>query len=370
MTGSNTFCQFPWAHLIVNAETNKWQWCVSVDQQSDFIEEYPAGSMLLTNVKSAFNNNQRPVACQRCWADEDLGFKSLRQTSNGDIAYGARAGIKFLTIELGKTNRIEIFEKVNSIISNSVSTIKLINIRAKNFTDDNFVVELLRTISQLEKTSRNPELRILSDGYCNYDIDNLLSKIRDNGWRTNIILQIEAIGENLDFLRQSSQWQTVQSNFRKLVESKHCNHIEIKVNALNLHMLADIPRWLKHANIIDVVKPIIHIESGILSLNALGELGLYLSPGLVRWKEHPNWTDANLKVNRLIRKNRFVKPKYETLLTLIDQIEQDAKISGFVIPLRIRKISYLADISRRQHLTKVMQDEDEDPVVESQADLG
>lgn len=374
MPGSNSFCQFPWSHLIVNTETDSWRWCQSVDRQHNFISQYPSNSSILAEVKDSFNKNQRPLACHRCWADEDLGFRSLRQQSNGDIAYGSRAGIKFLTIELGRNNQIDIFEKLNTIISDSVSTIKLINIRARNFTNIDPVIEILRLISSLGKAPRNPELRILSDGYCTYDIDELLTKIRANGWRTNIILQIEAIGENLDFLRKSSQWETVQSNFRKLVSSGHCSHIEVNVNALNLHMLADIPRWLKSSNLIDVVRPIIQIENGIISVNALGELGLYLSPGLVNWKEHPNWTEANLKVNKLIRKNRFIKPKYETLLSLIGQIEEDAKVSGFAIPLRIRKISYLADIARREQALTVKKSlaetEDDDPVVESQADLG
>lgn len=366
------FCQFPWTQLIVNTEINHWRWCPIVEQQSNFLQEYPLENKSLSSVKDAFNNDQRHNTCRGCWTEEDLGFRSFRQARGGDNAYGVGYGLKFLTIDLGEINDKESFAKIKELVTTNFLHIKLIDIRAREFTNSPDLFDLIESLVNSQRISHKPELRILTNGWYDYDLEKSLTSLRGNGWRTNVIFQLEAIAENLDFLRRSKQWETVRPNFRQLVMSQHCKQIEIKVNALNLHMLSDIPAWLNKIDMIDIIKPTVNIETGIVSLTNLGELGLYLAPGLSKWKEHPNWTEAANKVNKMIRKQRFIKPKHETLLTLIEKIKADALATNMPIPLRIKKIAYLADISKRQlslmRISKI--DEENDPIVETQDDLG
>lgn len=363
------FCRFPWTQLIVNTATNQWRWCPIVEQQSDFLQEYPLNNKELTSVRDAINNDQRHNACKGCWSEEDLGFRSFRQSRGGDNAYGVGHGVRSLTVDIGSLDNKETFSKLVELITTNISYIKLINIRARGFTNSSDLFNLIDTLLNSQKVSQKPELRILTNGYYEYELEQSLTALRKNGWHTSVIFQLEAIAENLDFLRQSVQWETVRPNFRKLVIAQHCKEIEVTVNALNLHMLSDIPAWLNKIDMIDIIKPTINIETGIVSLTNLGELGLYLAPGLSKWKEHPNWTEAANKVNKIIRKQRFVKPKHETLLALIDKIKADAIATNMTVPLRIKKIAYLADISQRQ-LSLMHTAKDEENDLETQADLG
>ena len=356
------FCQFPWTQLSVNIGSNQWRWCPMVPYQPNFVVEYPDSNKNLMDLKDSIEKDKRSDMCRKCWSEEDLGFRSYRQAYGGDIAYGVGLGLRYLIIDLEEHNDANALEKLKELLIASISSFKLIHIKAGKYTNESF--DLIKTLVDSDAVVQKPELRIETDGNYIYDMANDLTSLRKKGWKTNVIFQLEAIGDNMDFLRGCAQWEIVRPNFKKMVLLQHCRQIEVKVTALNIHMLSDIPTWLDKVEMIDVVKPIVTIDQQ--TVGALGELGLYLAPGLSKWKEHPKWTDATNKVIKIIRKQRMVKPNQTMLVAIVDQAKMKEKESGIVMPMRIKKLLYLADLSRRQAIIgNAMPDDEGDPVVES-----
>lgn len=361
----NTFCQFPWTQLIVNAGNNHWRWCPVVESQKNFLQEYPKQNQSLNTLRSCIDSGKRNNACRSCWSDEDLGFRSFRQQHGGDVFLGpGNHHLSMITIELEESNNREIIDKLINILSTRISHVRMINIRARRFTNTADMLDIIDLLANSQSVAHLPELRILTNGWYEWDLCDKLSCLKQKGWITNVIFQLEAVDKNLDFMRGQSQWDTVSKNFLSLVEQQHCNQIEINVTALNLHMLSGIPNWLNQQGIVDQVKPRIHMEHGFRSITVLGELSLYLSPGLSQWKEHSNWADAVNKIHKTMRKLRFVKPKKQDLVRLTDYIKQNFVHTG-TVPVSVKKVLYLADIMCR-HITEERSqvNQDDDPVVD------
>lgn len=410
------FCHLAWTNLIVDLDKDLWRWCPKIGYQKSFESEYPFNENLLT-VKQQFKNDQRPRVCSSCWRDEDLGFRSFREQRRTNVAYNADAGLRTIDLFLGADcnancitcgprsstswqqlvqqpgaeqfgwNRIPIhpvsaareqaYVKFKTLLEENKHSLRLLNITGGEPTDHPFFQDLIQHLVSLGEMSRC-NLRLVTNGNCDPAwLDGLLSQLEENGWLVELVISIDAVEQDLEFVRSGVSWDRLQQNLITSIKSGRCRSINLMVSALNLHMLGRVPRWLYRQGLLDHVKPRFIKAQGAFSIHHLGEIALYLSPHWgKRIAQHEAWKDPITEINLSIRKQRFVQPDHAHLDRLCDYVKWFAQVNGREIPSRLVKLIYLSDIAKRIPLKGVKKTEDVDPnnipqeITDDESDLG
>lgn len=410
------FCHLAWTNLIVDLDKDLWRWCPKIGYQKSFESEYPFNENLL-KVKQQFKNDQRPQACSSCWRDEDLGFRSFREQRQTNVTYNADAGLRTIDLFLGadcnsncitcgprsstswqqltqqkdsnefawlkipihpvSAAREQAYIKFKSLLEQNKHSLRLLNITGGEPTDHPHFQDLVEHLVSLGEMSRC-NLRLVTNGNCDPAwLDGMLSRLEENGWLIELVISIDAVEQDLEFVRAGVSWERLQENLITSIKSGRCSSINLMVSALNLHMLDRVPRWLYSQGLLDQVKPRFIKAHGAFSIHHLGEIALYLSP---RWgkkiAEHEAWKDPITEINLSIRKQRFVQPDHAHLARLCNYVKWFANVNGQDIPPRLVKLIYLSDIARRIPSRTDKKTEDVDPnnipqeITDDESDLG
>jgi len=410
------FCHLAWTNLIVDLDKDLWRWCPKINYQKSFESEYPFNENLLT-VKQQFMNDQRPRVCNSCWLDEDLGLRSFREQHQTNAAYNADAGLRTIDLFLGadcnsncitcgprsstswqqltrqeqsqefrwlkvpvhpvSAAREQAYIKFKSLLEDNKLSLRLLNITGGEPTDHPHFQDLIDHLVSLGKMSRC-NLRLVTNG--NSDsawLDSNLARLEENGWSIDLVLSIDAVEQDLEFVRAGVSWNRLKQNLIASVNSGRCRNINLIVSALNLHMLGRVPRWLHQQGLLERVKPRFIRAQGAFSIQHLGEIALYLSP---HWgkkiAKHEAWKDAITEINLSIRKQRFVQPDHAQLDRLCDYVKWFARVNGREIPPRLVKLLYLSDIAKRFPRKASRKTGDVDPIdipqeiTDNESDLG
>ena len=84
-----TYCSLLWSNVTI--DTNRelryccWSDVVGKNTESQTIEEFWNDDHI-NDARNKMLNGERPNACWKCWADEDLGLESRRLMHNNDKA--------------------------------------------------------------------------------------------------------------------------------------------------------------------------------------------------------------------------------------------------------------------------------------------
>lgn len=239
-----------------------------------------------------------------------------------------------------------------AIIGNNISSLEKINFVGGETTEDTKYYRLVEHLLSLDVLDKKTLIRIVTSA--NYNDDKFirsLEQLRDKGFRIRIVVSMDAVYKEQEFLRAGVNWDKFEKNTLELISAGFCRDINIVVSSINIGMISAIPIWLESKNLLDTIKPTLLFAQDKFSLSVLGGMGLYLtSTWKDEYKEHPQWQDPILAINRYIRKNRFLTPDMEVLDRLANFIQWYATANKIEIPVEVKKFYYLLDLYKKQSL--------------------
>ena len=386
---TQNFCQFPWTTLLVDIDADKWRWCTKVPQRLGFSEHYPI-SKDRDSVKQDFLEGKKPPQCSACWREEDLGFLSHRIKENGNIVPGYNLGLRFLDVSLSKhcemscatcgpesssrwrsiysnsnnpvfknkvaplpnVDREQSYSKIINLISENISSLERINLIGGEPTTDPLFYRLVDHLVTLENLPNKTLLRIVTAA--NHESDafvNALNKLKEKSYRIRVIVSMDAVGPNQEFIRAGLVWDRFERNLLELASAGHCRDINVVVSVFNVSMVHEIPTWVESHDMLDNIKPNIIFAQDMVSVAVVGGISLYLSPKwLEEHREHELWKDPIKNINRHIRKNRFVPPDQQRVSNVVKYLKWYTNVNKLDVPENIKKFFYLVDLFDRQPL--------------------
>jgi MoaA/NifB/PqqE/SkfB family radical SAM enzyme len=293
---SKTFCVLPWMHLATNASGNLRVCCNSTPTKNFITKEDGTpykiykdnlkeawNSEVYTNIRKQMLAGERPVMCQRCFREEDVGIKSSRQSWNQkwqedkEYTVDAPFDVKYVDIRLGNLCNLKC-RMCNPYASNQwVKEWKLVEEtlseseynRLKNMdwpknekTWEN-LFSIADTVEEIYLTGGEPtiikEQHKLLDFYINNNtahkiklkyntnLTNVPKKLLDK-WkkfkRVQLNCSIDATGELDRYIRYPSNWNKIVKNFKTIRQLPNADiEIHCTVQMYNILRLADLINW-------------------------------------------------------------------------------------------------------------------------------
>lgn len=101
----SNICYHPWVGLDISPQGEFKPCCKYQEVLANNLNDY-ISSTKLAQLKEDFQNNKRPIGCQRCWQDEDAGLVSKRLIDNKHIfadQIPVLTSFKVLSLPFGNT---------------------------------------------------------------------------------------------------------------------------------------------------------------------------------------------------------------------------------------------------------------------------
>jgi hypothetical protein len=337
MVNTDHSCKFPWTWLIINLEQDSWRFCCKTPWQEKFTHVYNRHHFILKKVKHEFLSGAKPIECQACWREEDLGGNSFRLAAGGatqknslsnyqklefiDIVFGSLCNLRCATcgpysssqwsaqlkkqkdipyswLKPIKNNAIDpnTLEKTIQIIMDNISTLSNLNIYGgESSIDPNFIrlLEYFSDIDILSVRSSPMRLVIITNGVWP-DKEKIsekflynLRKIESKGWKVELKFSIDGVGKHAEFIRYPMKWNDLDRNLDMMVEEGFTDQINISTSLLNIPVKHEIIYYIAEKKYRDKIKPVINLVS-TPSIFSISNLGNKLMPLIKPWNDIPN----------------------------------------------------------------------------------
>lgn len=296
---SATTCVLPWMHMATNSSGNLRMCCNSTPgknlitrndgmpfnlTQPDVLEYWHSNT--LKEIRQEFIDGKKPLMCNRCFGEEEIGLRSARLAWNAKWPTDCSSieppmNIKYIDLRLGNLCNLKC-RMCNPYSSNqwvdewpsvesSASDADLIRLKKMKWIDDDTIwanlSKLSSSIEEIYLTGGEPTLAIsqyklldqlIQDGVAdkitlkyNTNLTNIPQKMIDY-WQhfkqVRINASIDAVGELNDYIRYPSKWIMVEKNlkmFKTLSETSNCIlQIHITVQMYNVFYLDTLLEYL------------------------------------------------------------------------------------------------------------------------------
>ena len=312
----DTWCANAWGHIALEPDGNVKPCCYSSDtmgniKENSFKNIY--NNDFYKKLRLEFLSNNKPSGCFKCWRQEELGVRSLRQISNNrHWAKNVRYNLKRNTNEDGTIDNVVLHDsdlrfsnkcnmacimcsprfssKWATELKQEQKFFNLFEGKAgnKEFIDQNFdsikgiyfaggeplimdehwyILEKLKDYNKENKIDLRYSTNLSTLTYKNYDI-------RDYWKNWNGIveagLSIDDIDERFDYIRYGKDWTTVEQNIKDILTLDNIIvWVSIATGFYNILYLKEIMTKLTN----------IGIPSKSISLNpVMGELSVHQAP--------------------------------------------------------------------------------------------
>lgn len=368
ITNKNSLCVYPWMHLYVNPQGLVGTCC-------SFNINHPLGDLSDSSLSDISNNNkiktvrrqmldnQRPEICSYCWANEDSGLPSMRQSTNEKFSKylplvdqtaddGSFEEFKLRHLDFRASNICNLKcrmcggkfssriaeEEANLYQSSAFVELKL--------TND----EIINTLAYIENNIQNLESIFFCGGEPlmmseHYQILDLLIKHQRTNieimyvtnltvlkykslsvidyWKkfSNITLQasIDLIGDACNYVRHGSNHDDIEANYHQIKDL-----VKFKINStLSLYNVFNLPqlqkRWVSTGLLGEDILLHTLITPDCMSLQVLPAPYKALAKDTI--KQHQMW----LKENNADANSSF----WDSAIDFMEQSDQSHLLSDF-----------------------------------------
>jgi organic radical activating enzyme len=252
-------------------------------------------------IRLDIEKGKRPEICSMCWKDEDLGIESYRQQMNDRYSHyeylykelkedgSLDAKIKFLDLRFNNTCNLkcvmcssqfstswiaeekkmleEVNEKSNKEhLASKINEYKSESFKwSKEFENIEGIMEFVDDLERINFAGGEPLLAKAHTSFLESLIERGVNKNIMLSYNTNtcyitqeildlwsnfksvkLLLSIDAVNEQLEYIRYPIKWNEIIAKLDLIENSKHSNiycTINLTLNALNVPYLTDIIDW-------------------------------------------------------------------------------------------------------------------------------
>ena len=274
-----TTCILPWISLDRNYETSRPAFapcCLyqSKEPKHEF-DEYWLGSEL-KQIRQQMLQGQKPQGCWKCYNDETLGKKSMRQSVNesrldlhSDLIGKKSGELKPLQVKLlaGASCNLACRMCVSHVSSKVHKVWEVLGLPLQDpYKYDEVSDQIIR---QNADTVRYIDL-MGGEPFYNKKVHNLIQWLVDNNHSSHItiyvttnamllndqlidnlkkfenvviIVSLDAVGEKHEYIRPGADWNIIVANIEKLQSNQLNVVIQPVISALNILCLPDLIDW-------------------------------------------------------------------------------------------------------------------------------
>ena len=280
----NTFCYLP----FITLDRAKWKDIHNPSPCPEFLTNHNHRSLQewihsdeLKKVRGQLLNNERPTQCRRCWEVEDKGHISLRMESAIDksdviesfvrkhdtlkiseikMRSGASCNLACRMCVPQASNQVDNVWKaigregdpqgeydleMEMYIRTNIEDIKYITVLGGEPFNHKKIINLLRWIVDSGHSGKI-KLNIYTNGMLMNDkMFDLLQKFK----MSNITFSLEAHGDANDYVRQKSEWNTIEKNMMTSVEKGLAVQVQSTLSVLNICRIHVLEDWCKSKGI-------------------------------------------------------------------------------------------------------------------------
>jgi hypothetical protein len=372
-------CKFPWTWRNVKIQSDDWRFCCKTEYK-----DHSASQIILKNVQDAFEKKEQHPRCNACWLPEHKGYNSYRTTQWGITShekivnfYSKKPSIEWIDIEVGDTcnmycmtcgpNNSTLWQqmtryypndntkleqslpKLFAMIEENIESLNRLNIYGgEPSVDPNFHVIVDKLINY--KLKKPIKIQIYTNG--NYSdnhrvkFEKAIDLLKDNGWNIDLNFSLDAVGENVEFIRGGLAFNRFEKNLTTAIEKGFRPYVNISTSILNLEIQPEIYHWSKSAGLHEKIIPKLNIVSKPYEFN-LSVLGNKLSDFLPNWPDMPeeDWKAYKDRLDTHLAVTPTYPPDKNIIKILVGRFNQMSQLSGKPIPEYYqRMIQRLSDI--------------------------
>jgi len=280
----NTFCYLP----FITLDRAKWKDVVSPSPCAEFMTNSKHQSIHdwinsdeLKKVREQLLNGERPTQCRRCWQVEDKGQVSLRMESakdKGDVIEsfvrkhntlkiseikmrsGSSCNLACRMCVPQSSNQVDNVWKaigrerlpqenydieMEMYIRSNIEDIKYIQVLGGEPFNHKKIINLLKWIVDSGHSGKI-KLNVFTNGMLMNDrMFDQLQKFK----MANITFSLEAHGEVNDYIRQKSDWNTIEKNMMTSVEKGLAVQVQSTLSVLNICRIHVLQDWCQSKGI-------------------------------------------------------------------------------------------------------------------------
>ena len=249
-------------------------------QQKYSFRRYPEWRIEMERLSEDLRNDVKDVRCRHCWADEDLGYQSLRQQSNKLYQHSETQGPIHVEVKLGnfcnlkcvmcspyfsssfETEFVQNRERFKEVgIHWEISKDPkwwaspefkafydsiLPSVELLHFTGGEpfMVPTLIDLLRQVPNKSRVRLLFVTNMTTLREDILEIFHEFASIG----MVISLEGIGEKNDYVRSGSDFTVIQQNLQRLRQENY-RDLKLTVNHVlqhtSVYSLPELVRWCR-----------------------------------------------------------------------------------------------------------------------------
>ena len=276
---SKTTCILPWIALDRNSDTSKPAYapcCLyqGKDPKHDFAEYW--NSAELQEIRTQMKAGQKPAGCWKCYNDEDLGKKSMRQSVNesrlmphASLLDQEHTKLKPLQVKLlaGASCNLACRMCVSHVSSKVHKVWESIGLPLKDpyrydQDSENIIKQNADSVRYIDLMGGEPFynkrvqnlIQWLVDGnHANHITvyvttnamlldDRLISNLKQFE-NVVVIVSLDAVGKKHEYIRPGAVWETIVFNIEKLQRNKLNVLIQPVISAINILCLPELIEW-------------------------------------------------------------------------------------------------------------------------------
>ena len=327
---TKTTCILPWISLDRNADTSPPAFapcCLyqSKDPTHDF-DEYWGGDEL-KEIRQQMTEGQKPAGCWKCYNDEDLGKKSMRQSVNesrlsphSELIQKEDSELKPLQVKLlaGASCNLACRMCLSHVSSKVHKVWEAIGLPLKDPYKYDETSELI--IKQNAESVRYIDL-MGGEPFYNKRVQKLIQWLVDGNHANHItvyvttnamllndqlinnlkqfekvvvIVSLDAVGDKHEYIRPGAVWNTIVANIEKLQINKLNVLIQPVISAINILCLPELIEWCKQRKLHMTQMSLVHEPVALHPKNLPSALKSLVDEQFRSFIEEPS-TDSSIE---------------------------------------------------------------------------
>jgi MoaA/NifB/PqqE/SkfB family radical SAM enzyme len=333
----NTTCILPWISLDRNADSSTPAFapcCLyqAQDKPKYTFKEY-WNSKELSEVKKEMRNGVRPKGCWKCWHDEDVGKKSMRQSVNESrllpyenlisktelkpiqvkLLAGASCNLACRMCQSHVSSKVfKVWEAIGmvtkepykydydseQIIRENAESIRYIDLMGGEPFYNKRIHEL---IDWLVKNKHSEHITIYVTTNAILLNDSLISNLKQFE-NVVVIVSLDAVGKKHEYIRPGADWNIIVSNIERLQKNKLNVIIQPVISAINILCLPELIDWCNDRKLHMTQMSLVHNPEALHPKNLPSALKHLVDPRFVSFLQE-NKTDSCLEFIKKLDKH-------------------------------------------------------------------
>lgn len=285
---NDTTCKFPWSWVNVKVQNDQWRFCCKVKYT-----DHDSHISKLEEVRDSFLKQEMHQDCNSCWIPESKGYKSYRTAQGGKATheqvvnfYNKKPSVEWIDVEFGDTCNMycitcgpansTLWQQIVNVYPNTNDKFDITWPRLVKLLDEN-----LETIDHLNLYGGEPSLDAnfykIVDSLISYKLtkpigvqiytngnysdnhrvrfENAIRDLSAAGWDVRLHFSLDAIGEEVEFIRGGLNFKRFEKNLRTMIDSNLTPFVNVTISVLNIENHFKVYDWLLENNLADKVIP-------------------------------------------------------------------------------------------------------------------